>query len=49
VDASFGKYVLLENTTLHQYFSKENHVSMKFKVFLIKTIAKTTKKGYNSK
>jgi len=31
----------VENTTLQQHFTKENHEGMKFKVFLMKT---TTKK-----
>jgi len=37
VNASFGKNVLvLENTTLQQHFTKENHGGIKFRAFLIK-------------
>jgi len=44
VDASFGEKVLVENTTLQQLFSKENHQGMKFKVFLVKTTTKHLQK-----
>ena len=40
VDASFGKNVLVENATLQQSVSKENHQGVKFKVFLMKTTIK---------
>jgi len=51
VHASFGKNVLVENTTttLQQAFSKENHQGIKCKVFLMKTTTKIFKKGYNRK
>jgi len=44
VDASFGKNVLVENATLQQPFSKENHQGVKFKVFLMKTTIKNCQK-----
>jgi len=40
VDASFGKNLLVENTTLQQLFSKEHHQGLKFKVFLEKSTTK---------
>jgi len=49
VDASFGKNVLVENTTLQQPFSNERHQGMTFKVFLMKTTTKNSQKNYNRK
>jgi len=49
VDVSFGKNVFVENTTLQQAFSYENHQVVKFNVFFMKTTTKSIQKSYNSK